>query len=185
MKKLLTSAALVALLTVPALAEDTTPMQQQAPAATQPADPANPANPAPAADANPAPAAAVASTDLSFVPAQTADQQLVSAWISKSVYNPGNENLGDINDVVINKDGKVDAVVIGVGGFLGLGEKNVAVPVDKITATTDSDGRVKLALNATKEQLEAAPEFKTLADQRSEAPAAEAPAAPATPAPAQ
>ena len=117
--------------------------------------------------------------------AKTADQQLVSAWISKSVYNPGNENLGDIDDVVINKDGKVDAVVIGVGGFLGMGEKNVAVPVDKITATTDSDGRVKLALNATKEQLEAAPEFKTLADQRSEAPAAEAPAAPATPAPAQ
>ena len=115
--------------------------------------------------------------------------QLVSSWMNKSVYNSGDENLGDINDVVINKDGRVDAVVIGVGGFLGIGEKNVAVPVDKITATTDSDGNVKLALNATKEQLNAAPEFVTIADQqakaRSEAPAAESPAAPATPAPAQ
>ncbi|MBN9008732.1 MAG: PRC-barrel domain-containing protein, partial [Rhizobiales bacterium] len=179
----------------PAFAEDTTPMSAEPPAATDPANPPAEANPpatppaAAAEPATPAPAAAVASTDLTFVPQQAADQQLVSAWISKSVYNPQDETLGDVNDVVISSNGHVDAVVIGVGGFLGIGEKNVAVPVDKITATTDADGRVKLALNATKDQLKAAPEFVTLAEQqakaRSEAPAAEAPAAPATPAPAQ
>ena len=49
-----------------------------------------------------------------------------------TVYGPGDENLGDINDVILAKEGGIDAVVIGVGGFLGIGEKNVAVAFDQI-----------------------------------------------------
>jgi hypothetical protein len=206
MKKLLTSAALVALFAAPAFAEDPAPADQQPPAAVEPAAPAmqgetpmkpaesNPAQPddsaqAPAATPEKAAPPAAATADSQFITTQTAQQQLASAWIGKSVYNTADENLGDINDILIGATGQVDGVVLGVGGFLGMGEKNVAVPFNAVTANTDADGRVKLTVNLTKDQLDAAPDFVSLADQqakaRSEAPATESPAGPATPAPAQ
>jgi sporulation protein YlmC with PRC-barrel domain len=49
-----------------------------------------------------------------------------------NVYNDKNEKIGDISDVIIDKSGKVDTVVLGVGGFLGMGEHYVAVPMDKL-----------------------------------------------------
>src|SRR3954463_3849458 len=48
------------------------------------------------------------------------------------VYNNSNEKIGDIREVLLNRDGKVEAVVIGVGGFLGLGEHDVAVPFSEV-----------------------------------------------------
>jgi len=51
-----------------------------------------------------------------------------SKLMKLNVYNEANEKVGDINDVLLDRDGKVEAVVIGVGGFLGIGEHNVAVP---------------------------------------------------------
>ena len=50
-----------------------------------------------------------------------------------TVYNDANEKIGDINDVILDRSGKVANVVLGVGGFLGLGEHNVAVAFDKLT----------------------------------------------------
>src|SRR5581483_3243754 len=217
MKKLLTSAAFVALLAAaPAVAKDTTAAPATPPAATDAANPATPANPdllnpanppaasdqsaaplpnaeptAPAtaetpAATNPAkPPAAVAAAPGSFIGQQAAEEQLASNWIGQSIYNSADENLGDVNDLVIGKDGKVDAIVIGVGGFLGIGEKNVAVPFGAITVSTDANGKLKLMLQATKEQLDAAPEFMTLAELRAQkAPATDVtPMAPAAPAP--
>jgi sporulation protein YlmC with PRC-barrel domain len=49
-----------------------------------------------------------------------------------NVYNDNNEKIGDISDVILDKQGKIDNVIIGVGGFLGMGEHLVAVPFDKI-----------------------------------------------------
>jgi sporulation protein YlmC with PRC-barrel domain len=49
-----------------------------------------------------------------------------------NVYNNDNEKVGDINELLLDQSGKVEAVVIGVGGFLGLGEHNVAVPFEQI-----------------------------------------------------
>ena len=68
--------------------------------------------------------------------------------------------------------------MIGVGGFLGIGEKNVAVPFSAIQAATDSDGNVKLVVQFSKDDLNKAPEFLTLADIKAKqaAPATEAPA---------
>jgi hypothetical protein len=48
------------------------------------------------------------------------------------VYNDTNEKLGDINELIIDKDGKIHAVVIGIGGFLGMGEHDIAVTMDKL-----------------------------------------------------
>src|SRR6266576_3962720 len=55
-----------------------------------------------------------------------------SKLVGLNVYNPANEKIGDINEVILDKSGKVAKVVLGVGGFLGMGEHDVAVPFDKL-----------------------------------------------------
>jgi sporulation protein YlmC with PRC-barrel domain len=94
-------------------------------------------------------------------PIVKADGYLATNIIGESVYN-GNgdnaENIGDVNDIVLAKDGKTDAVIVGVGGFLGIGERNVAVPFDKLT-WSEANGDRWLVYPATKEQLETMPEF--------------------------
>ena len=55
-----------------------------------------------------------------------------SKVVGLSVYNDNNESVGSINDLLTDKNGSIKAVVIGVGGFLGVGEHLVAVPLDKI-----------------------------------------------------
>jgi hypothetical protein len=136
----------------------------------------------------------VAATDEVYIGEQATEEDLASNWIGQSLYNTNDENLGDINDILLDKDGRVRAVIVGVGGFLGIGEKDVAVSFAAIEPRSDEDGDVSLYLNATQEQLEAAPEFKTLADLEAEQMADQPPAVvdpnapavdPAAPAPAQ
>ncbi|WP_375788213.1 PRC-barrel domain-containing protein [Bradyrhizobium sp. Pha-3] len=55
-----------------------------------------------------------------------------SKVVGLSVYNDKSESVGSINDLLMDKDGAIKAVVIGVGGFLGVGEHLVAVPLDKV-----------------------------------------------------
>lgn len=97
-----------------------------------------------------------------------------------NVYNNNNEKIGDIKEVLVDQSGRVDAVVIGVGGFLGMGEHEVAVPFSQLrwsnkpasnttgagnTSNRNSaGGRAQSSpdhavLNMTKDQLKAAPEF--------------------------
>ncbi|MFD1792556.1 PRC-barrel domain-containing protein [Ochrobactrum teleogrylli] len=127
---------------------------------------------------------------------------LVSSFIGRSVYeSDANDakSIGKLNDLIVSADGSVVAAVIGVGGFLGVGEKDVAVSPDVLQLATRSDGNTWLVLSATKDQLTAAPAFDRskvftngVADpnaaKESEAPASgetTTPATPATPAPAQ
>jgi ribosomal 30S subunit maturation factor RimM len=119
-----------------------------------------------AAEANAA-AADMKSANVEFVPAQKQGDWFASDMIGETVTNAANENIGDINDVIINEQGQVQAAVIGVGGFLGIGEKNVAVEWDSFTVTPQADNdadKVKVQLNATKETLEAAPAYARLGD---------------------
>jgi putative membrane protein len=61
-----------------------------------------------------------------------------------NVYNANNEKIGDINEVLIDREGKVEGVVIGVGGFLGMGERDVAVPFNALQwSMSDSDDRAR------------------------------------------
>jgi sporulation protein YlmC with PRC-barrel domain len=85
---------------------------------------------------------------------------LASDLTGATVYNPKDESIGDVNDVIVSRDGKVDGIVVGVGGFLGIGEKNVAIKMDQVKMM-DTDTGVKLVLDMTKDQLAAAPEFKS------------------------
>jgi sporulation protein YlmC with PRC-barrel domain len=58
----------------------------------------------------------------------------VTNYYKQNVYDPSDVKIGEISDVLLNKQGKVDAFMVGVGGFLGVGEKDVAVPFDAVHA---------------------------------------------------
>lgn len=85
-----------------------------------------------AQSAQPADRAAPAAT------AQPADKMMLkdnwraSKLMGLNVYNEANEKLGDINELLVDKSGKINAVVIGIGGFLGMGEHDIAVSMDKL-----------------------------------------------------
>lgn len=76
----------------------------------------------------PAPTGAV-----SFVTKAEPGQYRASQLVGVKIYNAKDENVGNVNDVLVDKKGTVVGVVIGVGGFLGIGEKNVALPYTAIT----------------------------------------------------
>ncbi|SCB19451.1 PRC-barrel domain-containing protein [Rhizobium multihospitium] len=104
-----------------------------------------------------------------YLTVQSADQISARTYMGQSVYNGQNESIGSINDLILQKQGGVVAAVVGVGGFLGMGQKNVAVPFDEINAAQNAqDGTIKLTTTETADALKAAPEFKTLSMQASE-----------------
>ena len=164
LKTFLSATALSGLMVSAALA--------QAPSPSPPA-----ATPAPSATA-PAPKADMATGSGQFVAAQKSDQWLSSKFKGTNVLGPDNEKVGDVNDLLFDKDGKILAVIIGVGGFLGIGEKDVAlemsalqiVPASTTTtgttgtattaATSDDPQNIKLKVSMTKDQLKNAPSFE-------------------------
>lgn len=101
---------------------------------------------------------------------QSENTILANDLIGRRVYSGNDETVGDINDLIVNLDGSVEGVVIGVGGFLGMGEKKVAVEMSAITVSTEPDtGNVRLVLSSTREDLEAALEFKPVDQQKNDA----------------
>ena len=75
------------------------------------------------------------------------------------------DNIGDVNDLVIDESGDIRAVIIGVGGFLGAGEKNVAVDFGQLKMVTAEDNTERWVLETTQEALNAAPAFEFIEDQ--------------------
>jgi len=96
-----------------------------------------------------------------IVPAdQLNSAKLMSAndYIGKTVYDQTGANIGEVNDLIVSGDGNVEAVILGVGGFLGIGEKDVAVNTNAIQMVQDGNSN-RLVVQATKEALEAAPSY--------------------------
>lgn len=89
-----------------------------------------------------------------------AGEMRASKMIGMSVKNPAGEIIGDVNEIILAKDGKVAALVIGVGGVLGMGEREVAVGFDIVQKSLDEKGNLVLALNATRDALKAAPAWE-------------------------
>jgi sporulation protein YlmC with PRC-barrel domain len=89
-----------------------------------------------------------------------ADVLRASKLIGTTVVNAANERVGDVNEVVLTKDGKVAAVVLGVGGVLGIGEREVAVNFNSIRMNRDQSDNLVLTVNATKENLKDAPAWR-------------------------
>lgn len=87
------------------------------------------------------------------------DVSTVTNWYKQNVYDPSDAKIGEISDVLVNKDGKIGAFIVSVGGFLGLGEKDVAVPFDHVHAT-ERNGKWWLIMNTTKDALKSAAGYK-------------------------
>ena len=106
---------------------------------------------------------------------QDTNTVLAKELIGQNVYAPDKTKIGSISDLILSKDAKtVDGFVIGVGGFLGIGEKSVAMKLDRLKITQDSrDGALLLTMDAKKEELANTPAFKSKRDQDSERQAAE------------
>ncbi len=143
-KHTLTAAALAVVLATPAFAQTAKPDTMAAPATSAATMPST------------------GTTDqVAFVQSQDSTDWRGTKLIGATVYGPDNKSIGDINDVLIANDGKINAVVIGVGGFLGVGEKNVAVPFDKLQVSrkADSASIEKVNVSYTKDELKSAPKF--------------------------
>ena len=88
-----------------------------------------------------------------------ANSQTVTDWYKQNVYDPKDQKIGEIEDLLVNQSGQVEAAMVGVGGFLSAGEKDVAVSFNAIKPTKKND-KTYLTLNTTKDALKNAPGFK-------------------------
>ena len=145
------SAAAATLLATGAIAQNTT---------TEPATPPAVTAPKEGAATSTTTVTSTTTEAIQFTSSATADQMAVSKLSGTVVRNAAGENLGDINDIVLDKAGKPTLAIIGVGGFLGMGEKNVGVPFEALQFTMSNDTNIRVArLDVTKEALKAAPTF--------------------------
>jgi sporulation protein YlmC with PRC-barrel domain len=97
-----------------------------------------------------------ATTTMSAAPS---DSWTVTNYYKQSVYDPKQTKIGDVDDVLVDKSGKVTGLVVGVGGFLGAGEKDVIVPFTAVKTEKKND-KWWLTLDQTKDDLKSAPGFK-------------------------
>lgn len=97
---------------------------------------------------------------------QSEDTILAEDLIGSSVYSQDGEDIGQIDDLIVDLDGSVEGVVIGVGGFLGIGKKLVAVEMGSVSTQTDELNNVRLVTSATRADLDAAEAFVTAAEQQ-------------------
>jgi sporulation protein YlmC with PRC-barrel domain len=93
---------------------------------------------------------------MSTVPGNT---KTVTDWYKQDVYDPNQNKIGQIMDVLVSAEGHVNALIVGVGGFLGAGEKDVAVGFDAVKPT-NKNSKVYLTMDTTKDALRSAPGFK-------------------------
>jgi hypothetical protein len=116
---------------------------------------------------------------------QPEESILARDLIGQAVNAPDNSKIGSISDLVLSKDGRtVEGFVIGVGGFLGIGERNVALKMDQLKITPGTTGGVvQLSADLKKEDLANAPAFKSRKDIEAEKRASERPVRPTSPAP--
>ena len=181
MKKLMLGAAMSALMLSGAMAQ--TPAPSSPPAASPPPAakmaPAKPEAAKPEAKpdesaAKPADksAAKTAAADekgkLKFVDSQQPEQLLASKFKGTNVVGDDNKKIGDVSDILFDKDGKIEAYVVSVGGFLGVGAKEVALAPSSFELMPDAKGgSPKLKLSSTKDQLKQAENFKAYEPPRS------------------
>jgi hypothetical protein len=79
--------------------------------------------------------------------------------IGTAVYGAQDENLGEVRDVIVSGEGQVEAFIIDVGGFLGIGAKPVSMALDTLDIKEDANGDLRIHTSYTQEQLEALPEY--------------------------
>ncbi|WP_213215587.1 PRC-barrel domain-containing protein [Roseibium polysiphoniae] len=88
---------------------------------------------------------------------------LASNLIGKYIYTSSADDadtVGDINDIVIGENGETQAVIVGVGGFLGIGEKDVAIDFNRLSMSANEDDEIRVTSDVTKEELDGASQYE-------------------------
>jgi hypothetical protein len=106
------------------------------------------------------PATAQTAAPIQVVAEQPTGEWLVRVFVGSNVQNSVGETIGDVNDLVFDPSGRISTVILGVGGFLGMGEKEVGVPYSALTYKADGNGARIIVVALTKEALLLAPPFK-------------------------
>jgi len=159
MKKLASAAVLFLFVSAGALAQPPSETPQPPPSAPEPAKPeAVPPPPEVTQPAAPAPETA-APKGAEAVATLPSDSLSVTDYYKQNVYDKSDNSVGEISDVLLDKDGRVMAVIVSVGGFLGLGAKYVSVPFNALRMT-EKDGKRYLVMDTTKDALMSAPGFQ-------------------------
>ncbi len=110
------------------------------------------------------PLAAQTPSSLNFIAQQSQTEVLGTDFTGTEVVSKDGQKVGTVDNLVFDQTGRMSTAVIGVGGFLGVGKKEVAIPFDSLKSDLKNNKHV-FVVDATKEQLTAAPAFKTLNDQ--------------------
>ena len=139
LKQTLTVAALAAALATPAFAQSSTTTNAQ----------------------TPAPMTSPSQGAATFIQQQQATDWRSSKLVGASVYGADNTKIGDVDDVLIGSDGNVRAVVVGVGGIMGVGAKDVAIPFNALNVQRKAGSASidKITVAYSKDQLQNAPKF--------------------------
>jgi hypothetical protein len=147
-KRTLAVASVAAMMLTPALAQSSS----QAPAA-QPTT-------------QPKPPDTAQQKPMQFLQQQSSSEWRSSNLVGTAVTGSGDQNIGEIEDVLLDRNGMAKAVVVSVGGFLGIGDKDVAIPFSALTIDRNADGKKieRITVGYTKDQLNQAPDFKYLAE---------------------
>ena len=95
-----------------------------------------------------------------ILPNVPAKSNTVTNWYKQDVFDPADNKIGEIMDVLVDREGKVTALIVAVGGFLGAGEKDVAIPFSAVHATTKNNNKWYLVMNSNKDALKNAKGFK-------------------------
>ncbi|HKJ94247.1 MAG TPA: PRC-barrel domain-containing protein [Gammaproteobacteria bacterium] len=103
-----------------------------------------------------------------YIRSQQHGQLLSGELTGVAVQDSNGDELGDVENVLIDRKQGIRALVVGVGGFLGIGTKSVAVNFDKFQLSRDESGAMKLVFQASKDELTKAPTFKTMQQKKSE-----------------
>jgi hypothetical protein len=111
------------------------------------------------------PEAAPMAAPTGLINQQAENQVLVTEYIGADVYDTNGEQVADISDLILDEQHRLVGFIIATGGFLGVGEHNVGVALGDLTESTEPAG---FTIATSREQLEAAPEFKTLAAMEAE-----------------
>jgi sporulation protein YlmC with PRC-barrel domain len=139
------------------MANDATQPAAEEPAIAETEEPAAPAEEEQVAEGEAAaPADGVIADDTQL----SAQDLSADDLIGTAVYGADDETIGEVGDVIFGESGGIQAIVVDVGGFLGIGEKPVAVQFDALNVQKDTNGATTLRLNATQEQLENAPAYQ-------------------------
>lgn len=146
-RSLLFATVVAATFAAPALSQSTNPSAQPTPV------------PMPITPPTLAPLQVAPTSDTFFTDSSQTTHWRSSETVGQSVYNRTGERIGEIDELLIGSNGRVVAALVGVGGFLGIGERSVAIAYSALEMMRGPDGKSRMVINIDKATLKNAPEY--------------------------